>query len=105
MTIVIPKPNFIDRILRILGKKRGVAVHAEATDPDGTQTYYAPKKERILTALLRPSGKSLSDEEVDIFALQLEDEVAEEKTRNQIWMPLSISGLIAQEFLALVRNP
>ena len=97
MTIVIPKPDFIDKLLRILGKKRGVRVHGQTTDPSSTRTYYAPKKESPLKALLRPSGRPLPDGMVDIFTLQLEEEEMDKKTQKQIWMPFTLSGLVPQK--------
>ena len=104
MTIVIPKPDLIDRLLRLLGKKRGVAVHGETTDPNSTQSYVAPKKESPLRALFRPSGEPLPDGMIDIFTLQLQDERAGKKTTRQIWMPLALSGLIPQELPSLFRK-
>lgn len=104
MTIVIPKPDFVDRLLRVLGKKRGVAVHGETTDPDSTQSYVAPKKESPLKALFRPSGESLPDGMIDIFTLQIEDEKVEEKTPKHLWMPFVLSGLIPQEIPSLFRK-
>jgi hypothetical protein len=104
MTIVIPKPNLIDRLLRILGKRRGVALRVEGIDPNGTQSYYAPKKESVLRALLRPSGRCLSDQMIDIFTFQMDNENIEEKTQKQVWMPFDPSGLTAQELSAAVRD-
>lgn len=104
MTIVIPKPDLFDRFLRILGKKRGVAMHGEATDPNSTQSYVAPKKESPLRALLRPSGEPLPHGMIDIFTLQLEDGTAAEKTRRQTWMPLALAELVTQEIPSLYRR-
>lgn len=104
MTIVIPKPDLFDRLLRILGKKRGVAVHGETIDPSSTQSYVAPKKESPLRALLRPSGKSLPDGMTDIFTIQLEDERAGKKTPKSTWTPFALSGLIPQELPSLFRK-
>jgi hypothetical protein len=104
MTIVIPKPDLIDKLLRLIGKKRGVVVHGETTDPNSTQTYYAPKKESPLRALLRPACKPLPNGMIDIFTLQFEDEMAERKAQKQVWMPFALSGLISQELPRLVRH-
>lgn len=104
MTIVIPKPDLIDKFLRILGKKRGVAVHGEATDPNSTQIYYAPKKESPLKALLRPSGKDLPDGMIDIFTLQFEVAEADQDVQKQSRLPFALSGLIPQELSGLVRK-
>ena len=104
MTIVIPKPDLFDRLLRILGKTRGVAVHGETTDPNSTQSYVAPKKESPLRALLRASDTPLPDGMIDIFTLQIEDETADRKPPKQIWMPFALSGLISQELPSLFRK-
>ena len=104
MTIVIPKPDLFDKLLRLIGKKRAVAVHGETTDPNSTQTYYAPKKESPLSALLRPSRKALPGGMIDIFTLQLEDEMAEKKAQKQMWMPFALSVLITKELPPPVRD-
>ena len=104
MTIVTPKPNLIDRLLRILGKKRSVTLYSEPLGAANTQTYYAPKKESILKALLRPSGKSLPEGTIDIFTLQLEDENPDDKAQPQIWIPFTLSGLISQELAPVFRH-
>jgi hypothetical protein len=70
MTIVIPKPGLVDNLLKLLGKKRGVTVQGETTEPSGAQTYFAPKKESALKAALRPSSQSLPAGMTDIFTLQ-----------------------------------
>lgn len=98
MTIVIPNPDIVDRVLRILGKRRGVAVHGETTDPKSTQSYYAPKKESPLRALLRPSGRALPEGMIDVFRLQPEDEKAHRETRKQIRTTFAPSGPISQEW-------
>lgn len=104
MTIVIPKPDLLDRLLRVLDKKRGVAVYGETTDANNTQSYVAPKKESLLTALFRPSRDPLPDGMIDIFTLQLQDETADRKTPGQNWMPFALSGLIPQEMPSLFRK-
>ena len=104
MTIVIPNPDLIDRLLRLLGKTCGVAVHGETTDPNSTQCYVAPKKESPLKALFRPSGEPLPDRMIDIFTLQPEEEKAEKKRPKHLWMPFALSGMIPQEIPSLFRK-
>jgi hypothetical protein len=70
MTIVIPRPGLMDKLLKLLGKKRGVTVQGETMDLFGAQTYFTPKKESALKAVLRPSNRSLPAGMADIFALQ-----------------------------------
>jgi len=98
MTIVIPKPDIVDRLLRLLGKKRGVTLRGEATHPNSIQFYYTPKKESSLTALLRPSGRALPDGMIDVFTLQPEDGQANTRNRSKIRTTFSRSGPISQQW-------
>lgn len=104
MTIVIPKPGLIDKMLRLIGKKRGVVVQAETMDPSGTQIYFAPKKESALKAMCRPLGKALPEGMSDIFTLQSEQRVEEKKTAAQTWMSFTLAGLILQDLMRPGRN-
>jgi len=97
MTIVIPKPGLIDKLLRRIGKKRGVVVQAETMDPSGTQIYFAPKKESALKALRRPSGKALPEGVSDIFTFQSEDRFDKEETAARTWMSFTMAGLMLQD--------
>ena len=63
MTIKIPELTVADRILKALGKKRGVRVPRSA-EP---YSYSRLKKESFWKALLRPAGKDLPPGYVDIF--------------------------------------
>jgi hypothetical protein len=63
MTIKIPGPTMADRLLKAMGKKRGVTI-PDSTDP---YAYYRMKKESFWIALLRPAGKDLPPGHVDIF--------------------------------------
>ena len=80
MTIVIPKPGLVDKLLNRLGKKRGVALQGETTDPSETQFYFAPRKESLLSAILRPCRKALPVGMADIFTLQCEERVGGKET-------------------------
>ena len=70
MTIVIPKPGILDKLLRLLGKQRGVTFQRETEDFSGAQVYFGPKKESALKAVLRPSSEVLPPGMADIFAFQ-----------------------------------
>jgi len=67
---VIPKPSLVDELLRLIGKKRGVTLQGETIDPSCTQIYFAPRKESLLSAILRPSLEALPVGMADIFTLQ-----------------------------------
>jgi hypothetical protein len=102
MTIVIPKPNFIDKLLKFIGKVRGVMVRGEKGDPNSTQTYYAPRKENLLRALLRPRWKALPEGMIDIFSLDLRNEVSPKETST--FTPFALIGLLSQELIDPVRK-
>jgi hypothetical protein len=102
MTIVIPKPNFIDKLLKFIGKMRGVMVRGETGDPNSTQTYYAPRKESILRALLRPRWKALPEGMIDIFSLDVRNEVSPKETST--FKPFALIGLLSQELIDPVRK-
>lgn len=66
MTITIPKKTIGDKILKVLGKKRGVQIPAEAHKQFGPYVYAAGQKESFLRALLRPKDEPLPEDMVDI---------------------------------------
>jgi hypothetical protein len=80
MTIVIPKPNLADKMLKRVGKMRGVTVRRENGPPNPDQTFYAPRKESFLKALLRPRQEALPEEMIDIFSLDVGSEVSPKET-------------------------
>jgi hypothetical protein len=102
MTIVIPKPNFIDRLLKFIGKVRGVMVRGENGDPNSTQTYYAPMKESVLRALLRPRWKALPEGMIDIFSLDLKNRVSPKETST--FIPFAFIRLVSHELIDPVRR-
>lgn len=69
MTIKIPEPGFADKVLRILGKKRGVIIPSDEYEKFGPYSYAVAKKEYFLKALFRPANQSLPNGMVDIFTL------------------------------------
>ena len=56
MTIKIPKPNFFDYILKVLGKKRAVKISDGVYEKFGPYVYAKAQKENFWQALLRPKG-------------------------------------------------
>jgi len=103
MTIVIPKPDLLDILLRTLGKKRGVVMGGEKADETGSETYYVPKKESPIRALLRPSAKALPEGMIDVFALQAKNEMPGTGTgmRNvkfsSLWWPDAVPFLTVED--------
>jgi hypothetical protein len=66
MTIKIPEKTIGDRVLKALGKKRGVQIPADAHKQFGPYAYATAQKESFLKALLRPKNEPLPDGMVDI---------------------------------------
>ena len=70
MTVKIPKPNFFDKLLNFLGKKRGVIVPTNAYEKYGQYVYASCQRESFWKALFRPKGSNLPDDTADIYSLQ-----------------------------------
>ena len=66
MTIKIPKANLADKILRSMGKKRGIILPSGVYEKFGPYTYSVAKKENFFIALLRPANEPLPNGMVDI---------------------------------------
>lgn len=66
MTTRIPKPSILDYLLRAMGKKRAVYI-GPLEDNINQYAYKVAKKERFLTALLRPKDKPLPEGCIDLF--------------------------------------
>ncbi|MFH1146499.1 MAG: hypothetical protein V1736_02180 [Pseudomonadota bacterium] len=58
MTIELPPPNVLDRLLRLLGKKRGIARSLEIAS-DGPYMVKRAKRESFLGALFRSKKKNV----------------------------------------------
>ena len=71
MTIRLPNPNIFDRILKLLGKKRGVILPAGNYEKFGQYAYVKASKESFWRALLRSGGEDLPDGYIDLS--QIED--------------------------------
>lgn len=69
MTIKHPQPSIGDRILKLLGKKRGVKVPAEVYEKFGPYVYASAQKESFWKALLRPAAEELPADMIDVFYL------------------------------------
>ncbi len=67
MTMLLPRPNILDRLLRALGKKRGVFLPAEDSENFGPYAYSTGQKESFVRALLRSGRTPLPDGLIDIF--------------------------------------
>jgi len=70
MTVKIPKPNFFDKLLKFLGKKRGVIVPTNAYEKYGQYVYASCQRESFWKALFRPKERDLPEDYVDIYTLQ-----------------------------------
>jgi hypothetical protein len=66
MTIKIPKKSIADKLLKLLGKKRGVYIPAEGYKEFGPYIYSSAKKESFWRALLRPKSAELPKGMIDI---------------------------------------
>ena len=69
MTIQFPRPNFADKLLNLMGKKRGVYLPQQGYTENGPYFYIICKKENFLKALFRPVGQKLPSDMVDINTL------------------------------------
>lgn len=69
MTIKLPQPNIFDKILKLIGKKRGVIISTNAYEKYGQYAYVAGQRESFWKALVRPKGQRLPEGTVDIYAL------------------------------------
>lgn len=70
MSVKVPQPSMLDRLLRRLGKSRGVIIPKDACHYHGKETQIFCKKESIWVSLSRPRKKQLPEDRADIFLLQ-----------------------------------
>jgi hypothetical protein len=66
MTIKLSEESFSDRMLKPLGKKRGVIVPKAPYQEYGPYAYATAQKESFWKALLRPKGAPLPEGLVDL---------------------------------------
>lgn len=71
MTIKIPEPSLADKVIKILGKKRGVIIPSGEYEKFGAYSYTVAKKESFLKALFRSTNESLPNSMVDIHDYKL----------------------------------
>ena len=69
MTIKLPQPSIGDKILKLLGKKRGVKLPSEVYEKFGPYVYAAAQKEPFWKALLRSADAELPEDMIDVFYL------------------------------------
>lgn len=69
MAITIPKPNFADKFLRLIGKKRAVHLPKNMWK-FGQHFHVVGIKENFFKALARPSKKRLPKDTVDVFLIE-----------------------------------
>ncbi len=74
MTIKIPEPSLADKVLKILGKKRGVIIPSEELEKFGPYSYSTAKKESFLKSFFRSANESLLKGMVDIHDFKLNRE-------------------------------
>ena len=70
MTIAMPKENVADRILKVLGKKRGVKIPAgvfKGFDSGKIDIYVIAQKESFWKALLRSKNEELPEEYFNLY--------------------------------------
>lgn len=70
MTIRMPQASLLDRLLKLIGKKRGVRFPDGAMEQFGQHVYAKAVKENFWNALLRPSGQPLPEGYIDLFEIE-----------------------------------
>ncbi|MBS3759080.1 MAG: hypothetical protein KGY61_10505 [Desulfobacterales bacterium] len=70
MSVDIPRPNIFDRLLKGLGKPRGVIIPEDAHQYHGKAKRIVCKKESVWISLWRSKKKGLPEDRADIFLLQ-----------------------------------
>jgi hypothetical protein len=69
MTIRIPKETLGDKVLKALGRKRGVLIPSELYKEFGPYAYATARKQSFLRALFRPKDAPLPKGMVDLDSL------------------------------------
>ena len=69
MTIRIPKPNFADKFLRLIGKKRAVRLPTNMGRL-GQHFQVVGIRESFWKALIRPKNRMLPEGTVDVFLVE-----------------------------------
>ena len=68
MTIRMPQISFGDRVLKVLGKKRGLRLPTEAYEKFGPYVSVEARKECFWRALVRAKDANLPNGYVDLFS-------------------------------------
>jgi hypothetical protein len=69
----MPEEGLSDKILKALGKKRGVKIPDgifKKFDPRKVDVYAVAQKESFWKALIRPAGEELPEEYVDLYEFE-----------------------------------
>jgi hypothetical protein len=82
MTITIPKNNLFDRILGILGKRRGIIVPAGVYREYGYYSYALAKRENFFSALIRSKNTPLP---VNVLEVVMFDRPEEKNRRGTLF--------------------
>jgi len=64
----MPELNIFDKILKSLGKKRGVRYPVEAYEKFGQSVYIKATKESFWKALFRSKNQEFPEGDIDLFA-------------------------------------
>ena len=70
MTIRLPQISFGDKMLKALGKKRGLRLPTEAYEKCGPYVSAAAQKECFWRALVRAKDADLPDGYVDLYSFE-----------------------------------
>jgi len=82
MTTIIPKPGLADKILKLMGKKRGIIMPSSEYEKFGPYTYSIGKRESFFKALLRPANEPLPNGLVDIQTFISKNEIIDKASEN-----------------------
>ena len=74
MTIKMPDPTIGDRILKSLGKRRGVIIPSDSYNKFGPYVSLRAKKENFWRALFRHRNAPLPENVMDLYLLKKEFE-------------------------------
>jgi hypothetical protein len=81
MTIRMPDIRLGDRLLKALGKKRGVRLPAELYEKYGPYVFAVAQKESFWKALARPKDTRLPVGYVDLFSFERDAQEQEPRSK------------------------
>lgn len=82
MTIKIPEPNILDKILKLFGKKRGFVIPKDVYQKFGPYVYGIAKRESFWKALLRSKYKEDSADVINLDSIIDSDCLNEKDLKN-----------------------